>query len=96
MAGVVQPVGVAVQSAVGEDTAAGFLGGDTRPVERAGDGAASRHHGAMGEGGGEWRTASVSFRREWSSWKLLVASTNGEASWEVWRHRRDVIGRLEI
>lgn len=52
MAGVVQPVGVAVHSAVGEDTAAGFLGGDTRPVERAGDGAASRDHDAMGEGGG--------------------------------------------
>lgn len=51
VAGVVQPVGIAVQSAVGEDMAAGFLGGDTRPVERAGDGAASRHHDAMGEGG---------------------------------------------
>lgn len=63
MAGVVQPVGVPVQSAVGEDTAAGFLGGDMRPVERAGDGAASRHHDAIGGGGVNGAPGSFSLRQ---------------------------------
>lgn len=58
-----------------------------------------RHEARRARGGWSCFTASRRYwggGGEWSSWKLLVASTNREASWEVWRHRRDVIGRLEI